>query len=150
MFPAMTSDVRQALALGDKQLLAVLLLSGALVGLLEDVVGLVEGVVPFEEEDAPLQAVGATARHQVDLRTAAAAELGAIGVAVDLELLGRLHRGIDQDGAVGADVVVAGAVDASSSVYGVGDDVRSCAVRPLCVMQACAAVVWRRAFLPDS
>ncbi len=42
---------------------------------------------------------------------AGAAELRAVAVAQDLELLDRLERGIDEDRAVGADVVVVGAVD---------------------------------------
>ena len=59
---------------------------------------------------AAVELVGAAAGHQVDLRAAGLAELGAVVVALDLELLDRVHRGVDQDRAVGAHVVVVGAV----------------------------------------
>jgi hypothetical protein len=57
-----------------------------------------------------VELVGPAARHQVDLRPARLAELGAVVVALDLELLDGIDRGIDEDRAVGADVVVVGAV----------------------------------------
>jgi hypothetical protein len=49
--------------------------------------------------------------HDVDLRPRGLSELGPVAVAVDLELLDGLHRGVDQDRAVRADVVVVDAVD---------------------------------------
>jgi len=58
-----------------------------------------------------MEVVGAAARDHVDLRAAGAAELRAVAVAVNLELLDRVHRRVDEDRTVAADVVVVGAVD---------------------------------------
>ena len=63
-----------------------------------------------EVEDAAVELVGAAAGHDVDLGARGLAELGAVAVAMDLELLDGLHGRVDEDRAVRPHVVVVGAV----------------------------------------
>ena len=77
-----------------------------LVVFLEEVVRGVERVVTDEVEPAAAELVRAAAGHDVDLRAAGAAELGAVAVAENLELLDGFERGVHQHRGVSAEIVV--------------------------------------------
>ena len=68
--------------------------------LLQEVVGGVQLVAARVVVAAAVELVRAAAGHEVDLRAAGLAELGAVVVALDLELLDRVDRRVDEDGAV--------------------------------------------------
>ena len=81
-----------------------------LVVLLEEVIRGVERVVTDEVEPATAELVRAAAGHDVDLRAAGAAELGAVAVAENLELLDGFERGVQQHRGVIAEIIVVCAV----------------------------------------
>jgi hypothetical protein len=102
--------VDQGAAEGPAEVVAIEGVLG-LARLLQEVVRGVQRVVAPEVEGAAVERVLAAAGDDVDLRARGLAELGAVAVAMDLELLDGLDRGVDEDRAVAADVVVVGAVD---------------------------------------
>ena len=81
-----------------------------LAGLLQEVVGRGQLLVPSEVVGAPVELVRTATGDDVHLRSGGSAELGAVAVPVHLELVDGVHGGKYQDGPVRADVVVVGAI----------------------------------------
>ena len=78
--------------------------------LLQEVVLRGQGIVAAEVVAAAVELVRAAAGDDVHLGSGRSSELRAVAVPVDLELVDGVHRGEDENGAVGAHVVVVGTV----------------------------------------
>jgi len=84
----------------------------------QEIVASVEYIVATEVIDVSMEGVASLARDDVDLRAGRLSKFGTVTIALNLKLGDGVNRWINQDRAIGSDVIVGGSIHQPEIVSG--------------------------------